>query len=244
MAADQGKSMNIVHRLSSLPVLEQRDFDGLGKDSITGLRSASEHNIRDSNPINSSAAEYEYLIVVQKTGNLQPIILKAAEVELPIPNRAWGPLIVQDYEGIFRSHPPNFVFLTETKNGSELNYPNSLLLHLDEPGSDHRPIFLLSDSGTRWANSLEAKARTAVSNSHDKLNELTEELCIVEESNLSWDCGRVRELENRIMKEGLKLETKISSLLAIKIPVSFIPKPPVEGNVISCSVCMMIKRNA
>ncbi|KAJ6976944.1 hypothetical protein NC653_028963 [Populus alba x Populus x berolinensis] len=88
MAADQGKSMNIVHRLSSLPVLEQRDFDGLGKDSITGLRSASEHNIRDSNPINSSAAEYEYLIVVQKTGNLQPIILKAAEVELPIPNRS------------------------------------------------------------------------------------------------------------------------------------------------------------
>jgi hypothetical protein len=45
-----------------------------------------------------------------------------------------------------------------------------------------------------------------VSNSHDKLNELTEELCIVKESNLSWDCGRVRELENRIMKEGLKEE--------------------------------------
>ncbi|KAJ6976943.1 hypothetical protein NC653_028962 [Populus alba x Populus x berolinensis] len=39
----------------------------------------------------------------------------------------------------------------------QLNYPNALLLHLDEPGSDHRPIFLLSDSGTRWANSLEAK---------------------------------------------------------------------------------------
>jgi len=32
--------------------------------------------------------QYEYLIVVQKTGNLQPIILKAAEVELPIPNRS------------------------------------------------------------------------------------------------------------------------------------------------------------
>jgi hypothetical protein len=30
------------------------------------------------------------------------------------------PLIVQDYEGIFRSHPPNFVFLMETKNGSEV----------------------------------------------------------------------------------------------------------------------------
>jgi hypothetical protein len=49
MAGDQGKSINIVHGLSSLPVLEQRNFDGLGKDSITGLRSASEHNIRDSN---------------------------------------------------------------------------------------------------------------------------------------------------------------------------------------------------
>jgi hypothetical protein len=30
--------------------------------------------------------QHEYLIVVQKTGNLQPIILKAAEMELPIPN--------------------------------------------------------------------------------------------------------------------------------------------------------------
>lgn len=30
------------------------------------------------------------------------------------------PLIVQDYKGIFRSHPPNFVFLMETKNGSEV----------------------------------------------------------------------------------------------------------------------------
>lgn len=57
MAGDQGKSINIVHPLSSLPVLKQRNFDGLGKDSITGLRSASEHNIRDSNPINSNAAE-------------------------------------------------------------------------------------------------------------------------------------------------------------------------------------------
>ena len=45
-----------------------------------------------------------------------------------------------------------------------------------------------------------------MSNSHDKLNELTEELCIVKESNLSWDCGRVRESENRIKKEGLKEE--------------------------------------
>jgi hypothetical protein len=57
MAGDQGKSINIVHPLSSLPVLEQRNFDGLGKDSITGLRSASRHSIRDSNPINSNAAE-------------------------------------------------------------------------------------------------------------------------------------------------------------------------------------------
>ena len=30
------------------------------------------------------------------------------------------PLKVQDYEGIFRSHSPNFVFLTKTKNGSEV----------------------------------------------------------------------------------------------------------------------------
>ncbi|KAL9334807.1 hypothetical protein Peur_071988 [Populus x canadensis] len=134
--------------------------------------SALQDSMRNLDPQNLSQSglvelQYEYLIVVQKTGNLQPIILKAAEVELPIPNRSRAsmdnepsfcsrtsnnarlkslirldkmleettmineafimkfpghgePLIVQDYEGIFRSHPPNFVFLMETKNGSEV----------------------------------------------------------------------------------------------------------------------------